>query len=359
MTTLAPVQRRPAGRAALGWAVLSFAGLQLALGAGLDRWQPDVFDREYSAKLTRLRARLAENPGAPLVVVLGSSRPLVGLQPSALQLPRGPGGRRPVVFNAALTGSGPILELICFRRLLAAGVRPDCVLVECWPPAWHEKDGFGEDGRIEADRLSWPDLRLLRHYTGHPYRFYAEWLGERLLTAFRWRAPLLQRCARQWLPSPPPRLETYDLADADGWLGWPRPPAPAEHQAWLIRDRAAYQSMLQDLRPAASCDRALRELLALCRQRKIRAALIFMPETSVLRGYYAPATRARVDAYLGRLSRESAVPLIDARDWVSDDEFADTHHLLKSGARAFSTRLGREALRPLLEGRNVPAGTEP
>ncbi|HJT77525.1 MAG TPA: hypothetical protein VJ739_10030, partial [Gemmataceae bacterium] len=180
-----PVRRRPPGRAAaLGWGLLAFAGLQLALGAGLDRWQPDLFDGEYSAKLTRLRARLAEHPDAPLIVLLGSSRPLVGFRPADLAPPPGPDGRRPVVFNAALTGSGPILELMCLRRLLAAKVHPDMVLVECWPPTWHEYDGFAEDARIEADRLSWRDLRLLRHYTGHPARFYAEWLGERLVTAF-------------------------------------------------------------------------------------------------------------------------------------------------------------------------------
>jgi hypothetical protein len=350
MTTAAPVHRRPAARAALGWAVLCFLALQLALGAGLDRWQPDLFDGEYSAKLARLRARLAEHPGDPLVLVLGSSRPLVGLRPAGLQLRPGSDGRRPVVFNAALTGSGPILELMCLRRLLAEKVHPAWVVVECWPPSWHEQDGFAEDARIEADRLSWRDLRLLRHYTEHPFRFYAEWLGERLLTGFHWRARLLQRCAGGWLPAPP---QNYDLCDGDGWLGWPRPPTAAERQAWLVRDRLAYQEMLHDLRPAATCDLALHELLALCRRQHIRVALVFMPEASVLRDYYAPATLARVDRYLRQLSQENGVPLIDARDWVADADFADTHHLLRSGARIFSARLGREALGPLLGGQDA------
>src|SRR5438132_46156 len=59
---------------ALGCAVAAFLAGQLALGLAVERWLPAARDPEYAAKVERLRARRAEAPGRPLVLVLGSSR---------------------------------------------------------------------------------------------------------------------------------------------------------------------------------------------------------------------------------------------------------------------------------------------
>ena len=75
----------------------------------------------------------------------------------------------------------------------------------------------------------------------------------------------------------------------------------------------------------------------------------------MFRSWYPPAVRSEIDAYLAGLSREYAVPVIDAHAWVGDGVFADGHHLLPAGADAFTERFGRDALQPLLEGRAGPA----
>ena len=68
-----------------------------------------------------------------------------------------------------------------------------------------------------------------------------------------------------------------------------------------------------------------------------------------------PITRRRcagIDAHLHSVSERWGVPLIDARDWLGDDAFYDSHHLLPRGAAAFTERFERESLPPLL--RNLP-----
>jgi hypothetical protein len=40
--------------------------------------------------------------------------------------------------------------------------------------------------------------------------------------------------------------------------------------------------------------------------------------------------------------------VVRARDWVPDEEFADSHHQLPDGAGRFSGRLAREVIAPRL-----------
>jgi hypothetical protein len=89
----------------------------------------------------------------------------------------------------------------------------------------------------------------------------------------------------------------------------------------------------------------------LCRREGVAAAFVLMPEGSEFRGWYSPATLAQLHGFLGGLSREFRAPIIDAREWVPDDGFADSHHLVLHGATAFTERLGEQALLPLVRQR--------
>jgi hypothetical protein len=78
--------------------------------------------------------------------------------------------------------------------------------------------------------------------------------------------------------------------------------------------------------------------------------LVLTPEGKEFQGWYAPEARAEVDRYSAAVASEYGLPLIDARDWLSEEDFSDQHHTLRRGAERFTERLGREVLRPLVAG---------
>ena len=158
---LTPASR---GRAAVLWTLLLFALSQLALGLWICRRHPELRDPEFSSVLTGLRSRLAEAPGRPLVLVLGSSRPANSLRPAILTRALADTEPSPVVFNAALLWGGPLHELLVFRRLLADGVRPDWLLIEVFPPMLTQQGAFSEETFITARGLEWTDGPLVYRY---------------------------------------------------------------------------------------------------------------------------------------------------------------------------------------------------
>ena len=61
-----------------------------------------------------------------------------------------------------------------------------------------------------------------------------------------------------------------------------------------------------------------------------------------------------VDAYLNQLRRDLDLPVLDTRRWVPDSGFSDGFHLYPEAAAAYTERLGREALSPLLRNEAQP-----
>ena len=342
-------------RAVLVWGLVFFACLQLAFVLLMEHRWPELCDPEYGRKLARLRARLAKQPEpGPLVLLLGSSRIAVGVRPGLLATRRAASGEAPLIFNFALTQSGPLLELLCLRRLLADGFHPDFVLVEAWVPAlgWNRTDADEFDLR----RLRWHDLSMLGRYVSRPARnLYREWCGAQLVPWYAHRVLLLNQYAPSWLPEDRRCDVNWLGLDDWGWLCVPRYARIDDWNEWRLRVAIIHQCYARnfaDFRPGETSDRALRELLALCRQERIGAALLLTPDE--FRGCYAPAARAHLDEYLRRLSREEHVPVIDARSWVDTTGFYDSVHLVHASATAFTQELDRRVLRPLLTGRPLP-----
>jgi hypothetical protein len=91
------------------------------------------------------------------------------------------------------------------------------------------------------------------------------------------------------------------------------------------------------------------ELLALCREQGIEVILVVTPEGTAFRRWYGPAAESRLTDYLSHLSQDLGLVVVDARDWLPDDAFYDSHHVVETGARIFTQRLNAEVLRPLLE----------
>src|SRR5215469_94733 len=110
----------------LACSLLTAIGLQGVFYAVVAQW-PQIRDPEHGFKLARLREQLVAKPDRPLVLLLGSSRSGVGLDPQQFGADRA-GNPPPLVFNFALSGAGPIRHLMLLRTLLDEGVRPQRLL---------------------------------------------------------------------------------------------------------------------------------------------------------------------------------------------------------------------------------------
>jgi hypothetical protein len=112
-----------------------------------------------------------------------------------------------------------------------------------------------------------------------------------------------------------------------------------------------YYPALQHFRIVDISDRAVRELITLCRQEGIGLTLLLTPEGKIFQSWYSPAARQLIDRYCQELSRTYDVSLVDARDWLGEEQFVDSHHTRVSGAEAFTRRLGSDVLQPFVEDR--------
>jgi hypothetical protein len=341
-----------AGRAcaSLVWGMAFFGVVQLASLVLLERCWPQLRDPEYGRKWVLLQYRLAAAPDRPLLLVLGSSRIELGFHPDALPPLRLADGRTPLVFNYGLTGAGPLQELLCLRRLLAAGIRPRWVLLEVLPHALHN-DGLTLD-QLRMERLTWGDLRVLRRYAPRAWPLYCDWCMAQLPPWFSQRFHVMNRYARDWLPWSSRQDELWEQLAADGWWTYP---AAAEKAGPVERHRrsAAVRAQLGGLdgfQVSAFPDRCLREVLEICRREGIGVALVMMPEASEFRAWYPPGADGAIRTYAERLRADYQVPVIDGREWLPDADFFDPHHLLARGADAFTRRFGREALEPWICG---------
>lgn len=341
---------RARGRSAVLWGLACLLAAPLGLTWVQNRFHPEWRDPEFADRQLRLEAVRAANPGRPLVVVLGTSRVTQGLRPDRVRDAAGPGDGSPVVFNFAIPGNGPLRNLMNLRRLLAAGVRPDYVLIEYWPPFYSGLLGEAEIRNVDPATLGWRDVPTLKR-VGHPrgglpYR----WALARLGAWFTNRVPMLTAVMPHWLP---PELEQYfrlsrQKLDPLGWLPGAEGLADWYKRRLVEENRVRFTPVIRPFQLAAVSDRALRESVGACRAAGVPVALLWMPDAPEFYTWWAPGSRAEAASYFRRLGRECGVPLVDASGWLSDDDFADATHMFVRGANAFSERFGRDVLPRLL-----------
>ncbi len=337
--------RQPRGR--LLWLAAGFVLCQAVLALAVETWLADVRDPEYADRLAAVKERLAETPGRPLVLALGSSRTAFGLD--ARRLSNDQQGTPLLVYNFGLMGGGPTLYLATLRRLLADGIRPDVLFVDFVPGMYMDRGSkLMEERLVDGARYRTDEVCRLGGYYHEPHRLIGTWALGRVLPCYRHQAELrllafgMEREHAE--PPDPPTVDGY------GWHELWKPPTEAERLAArrVVLDEAAKFGRCTDL--AAGPVWALEDLLALCRQRSIAVSLVRMPEAGAYRAFYGPSARVAVAGLLDRLRARWGVDFIDAQLWVPDEEFRDPHHLMTAGARRFSDRFGREAVRPALAG---------
>jgi hypothetical protein len=340
-------------RSDLLWGLSAFALLQVGLAVAIETGLPQLRDSFFVEKLARLTERRNAVTTHPLtVVMLGSSRTLHGFKAGSIEELLAEEQSQPVVcFNFGMYGAGPVTELLTLKRLLAQGTRPDWLLVEIVPPLLAKQVPLHEveEKRIPTHRLWLNDLPLIERYS--PSRrqgLRREWWEAWPVPWYTHRFAILSRIAPVLVPWDV-RVDGFQGVDRSGYLqaNWETLPLERRRRA-LEFARQEYAPYLTDFGLGGAACQGLQELLAVCQQERIRAALVLMPEGPEFRRWYPPGIWEQIQAYLDGLSREWEVPIINAREWLAEDDFLDSHHMLVSGATRFSERLGREALRPLL-----------
>ena len=332
--------RRKVARVAAAWAVAGYVACTVAALAAIEVIRPELRDEEYGRRLTALRSRIAEHPGRPLVVVIGSSRAAMDVCPRVWEETRPGNPDEPLIFNMSRVGGGPLLNLMTLRRLYADGIRPAAVLLEYWPPLLHQEGPFREADRIDPDRLARCDRSFVREYLHDADRIEWEMLEARLNPIFSQRTTWLRAAVPRWLP----RAIRFDPAvkplDVWGWLpGMDRPAL-----AWEPRERRLaaceriYRPHLAGWRVSPEADRATREAIAMARNNGATAALVFFPESEEFRSWYSPEVAESQDRYRESLQRELAVQVLDTRTWLSNDRLADGFHATRAGAEEFTRR---------------------
>ena len=335
-------RRSSCWRSILTWGLIWIGVGQASVVAFLEWQHPEFLDPKYGCRLLALRALRKEQEERTLLLILGSSRAEQGFRPSLLAQTGFPSG--PLFYNLARGGSSPLLYLLTLGRLLSDGVRPDGLLIEIFPPALVEDE---ESALIYKPTLrDWP---LLRRYPVSG-RTWAFWLQDRLLLWYKYRSGFLAWAIPQWLP-PQARWGEHLWNYRGGeWRVIGAKSSPSERRRLTDDARRRYASSLQHFRIAGEADRALRELLDTCRTQRIAVALFLMPESAEFRGWYSPEALHQLSDYLAELQRDYGVPLIDARRWIADWDFADGHHLLSWGAAAFTRHFADAVLSVLDRG---------
>src|SRR5262245_4864059 len=342
-----PSTSSPARRARSGllWFVVAALVLQVGMGPMVTRRWSDVLDPAYHEKLSRLRKLVAAAPPeAYKVLGLGTSRMEFGLHAQALADEL---GRPACCFNLALPGAGPVRNLINLRRVLADGFRPDLVLVEVMPPLFARGNLMGDvtAGVLPVPSLRYEELELLQRYDRRPGLRW-EWARSVLTAWHHHRFAIVKKFAPRLLPPRQLRPEGIEGRIRDeGPDGWYAFRVRADEAALISRAaRDFFRGRLKRMDADSPMALGLRDLLVLCRDEGLPAALVLMPEGPTFRGWYGSRFEAELKTFLAGLERDFGVRTIDARGWVDEELFVDSHHLIAEGAEVFTRRLGAEAI---------------
>ncbi len=343
-----PGTRRKAPRA-LVWGTAIFVGTQLALGVASELY-PRIRDPLYGDKKVKLARRLPDDgPRPTTIVMLGSSRTGLAFHGKRVEERFAADlGRPAVAFNMGVPASGPVTHLVYLNRLIDDGITPDFVLVEVLPSMIADRaDAPLEKHWLFADRLRYGEQdTVIRHGFDAP-SVRDRWWRSVVLPVHTLRFQLLSRVAQSWLPWQA-RFDWSRGTDECGWGTSAVQQATADDRALgLARASAEYGPILADLHPGGPAVGALRELVQRCQGLNIPVRLVLMPEGSAFRALYSPAVNERLKRFLADFTAELGIaPTVDARTWLDDEMFWDSHHMLIRGAEAFSERLASEAIVP-------------
>jgi len=325
--TSAPHKRIARARIAVLAFVPTFILVLMGAWVVAEALTPEITDTDYHLRLRIARTAQAEHPNQPLGIVLGSSRMVWAFEPE--QMPQD----SPVCWvNAAHITAGPTFNRVILHRLLRDGIQPDVVVLEVMPTFFVK-----ENNRFMIGYFAAHDMPLARQYSDRSLGFDAHFLRHRLL-----RATDLARVTDPFAgqPAPLPR---------GGYRFLEPEITAAERVKRTAFAKQMYGAHAGNMTMRPNADRAFRDTIREAQEHGIRVVLLRSSEGPTFRSWYNPQGLVQFDRYIAGVAKEYGVPVVDARLWLDEEDFVDSHHVLKRGADKFTARFARE-LSPLVGG---------
>jgi hypothetical protein len=331
--------------------VLLFVVAQVASHRVIDSEAVPLRDPIYAEKIGLLKRHpefFSPTAARARLLAVGSSRTQLCLDAERLS------DDRTSAFNFGCAGCGPVANALYQRRLLDDGVTFDAALIELHPAMLADPLSVAEvcapgpapqrPATVPFEARWLHDYRLRRHEVdtlrgfGWPIDTPSQFRpAGPLQTAHTFRYAVLNAYAPSLLPCPF-GLGLLDRTDARGHVPGIEI-TPEKRAEYLAQAYAEYFAAFADYRPGGPAVAAVRDMLTQLQARGIRATLLLTPESSEFRSWYGPGKRAVISAFAVELAHEFGAPLIDAREWLPDAEFADGHHVTPDGTRTFTDRL--------------------
>lgn len=326
--------RQSRKRSEVLWTIVSLLALNLGFAAAL---QTNLITltggTSFAAKSSKLQTQLESADDPYVVVALGSSRVMNGLDAGSLEDSISQSvGRRAVVYNFGISGCGNIYSFLSLEKLIANGVKPDCVLVEMYPT-------FLQPG-VEQPWFAANELRSKSFENTQRYgieNVTRPWHETWLTSFYTHRVSLVNQFCPKLLPMNL-RENWAQESDDHGWIAVDKPLQVEK----MKKQTEGFAQTAKNFRVGGDSCRALEDIVRLCRDNEIACTLCWLPECDSIRKEYSPQMESEVDTFLAQLQNEFGVPIVNAREWVDDAGFYDSAHLNRAGAQQFTKQLLNE-----------------
>ncbi|NJL22156.1 MAG: hypothetical protein HC895_17220 [Leptolyngbyaceae cyanobacterium SM1_3_5] len=315
--------------------------------------------------------------GAPDVLIVGSSRALRGIDPSALQRSLAASGYANVrIFNLGLNGATAQVIDLLMQRILTTDQLPRLIIWADGARAFNSgnvdvtfngmvaSEGYRqlEESAPIAD-ASRSDSAIASVSSGlsEGYQDLDRWLSDRLAgfsAAHRDRDEVksrLQAAAKTILPAAPApvadleNLPSQGVLNVDGFLSIALRFNPVTYYQEFARVAGAYDSDYENFQLQGRQSIALDSLLQFTRDRQIPVVFVNLPLTDE----YLDATRSQYEQQFREFMTARSLNQSDLifRDlgqiWLTQhDNFSDPSHLNRYGAYEITQRLAQDPMIP-------------
>lgn len=338
--------RRTTARAALGFGVAWFLLATVGLAVAIETVKPQWRDPEFYHRVVQLRQWKATAPHRPIVMVFGSSRTQMAICPAVMNFPDEPGS--PLIYNCGYRGAHPLGVWLHLTRYLDDGPRPDYVLIQLASI----EVGIGGDAErqliVWGPRLSSADRDRITPFSNGSTTLLRSWALARLKAWTEHREPILSEQLPSW-QSNQRRLDfTWERMDAFGFVPFPADHvADADRKKALADTRKKFAAGFRGRPPGPASERGYRDLIARCQAEGIPIAFFVAPESPQFRKWYSPAA-LKAEAEFHQSLRDLGVPVFPAPTDLTEEDFSDGYHMLRSGAEKYSRWLAENHLKPWL-----------